>query len=167
MNNIIPATIEDAPALATLVNSAYRGESSRQGWTTEADLLDGTRIDVNGLIALIKKSDTIILKYVDNEKIIACVELAREVDWIYLGMLSVNPKLQCKGIGNELLKAAEQEALKQNCHTIFMNVISVREELINWYIRHGYTNTGRRKPFLFNELCFGQQIGRASCRERV
>ena len=43
--DLLPATVQDAPEIAILVNSAYRGDSSRQGWTTEADLLDGTRTD--------------------------------------------------------------------------------------------------------------------------
>ncbi len=156
MKQIIPATPEDAPALDVLVNSAYRGESSRQGWTTEADLLEGTRTDVNALETLLKKPGTTILKYVDEGKILACVELSREENKLYMGMLTVRPLLQGKGIGKELLKAAEQEGLKQNCDTIFMTVISVRKELIDWYVRHGYTNTGRRMPFHFTDPRFGQ-----------
>ncbi len=156
MHQITYSTIEDAVALDILVNSAYRGESSRQGWTTEADLIDGTRTDANALKELLKKTDTIILKYVEEEKILACVELTREENKLYLGMLTVSPSLQGKGIGKELLKAAEQEALKQNCNTIFMTVISVRKELIDWYLRHGYIDTGKRKPFLFTDPRFGQ-----------
>ncbi|HET6795504.1 MAG TPA: hypothetical protein VFH45_13725, partial [Acidimicrobiales bacterium] len=33
----------DVDAVVALVESAYRGEASRQGWTTEADLLAGRR----------------------------------------------------------------------------------------------------------------------------
>lgn len=148
MKQIIPATLEDVSALEVLVNSAYRGESGKQGWTTEADLIEGTRTDVNGLMEILKKPGTTILKYVENEKILACVELGREENKLYLGMLTVSPTLQGKGIGKELLAAAEQEAIKQNCIAIFMTVISVRTELIDWYVRHGYVNTGKHKPFL-------------------
>ena len=38
------ASAADAPALVDLINSAYRGESSKAGWTTEADLLGGQRV---------------------------------------------------------------------------------------------------------------------------
>ena len=156
MKQIIPATLEDAKALEALVNSAYRGETSKQGWTTEADLLDGTRVD-SGLIAeQINKSNNTILKYVVDDKILACVELTQEGETIYLGMLTVSPTLQGKGIGKEMLRAAEVEALKQNCHTIFMTVISARKELIDWYVRHGFANTGKRKPFHFEDPRFGQ-----------
>lgn len=144
---ILPAKIEDAATISDLVNSAYRGDSSRQGWTTEADLLDGTRTDAAAIEEIIQRPETMVLKYQEEDKILGCVELHRRGDKLYLGMLTVQPGLQGKGIGKELLKAAEQEALKQHCHAIFMTVISIRHELIAWYVRHGYKDTGERKPF--------------------
>jgi GNAT superfamily N-acetyltransferase len=156
MKQIIPATLDDVSALDVLVNSAYRGESGKQGWTTEADLIEGTRTDVNGLTEILKTPGTTILKYVENEKILACVELVREENKLYLGMLTVSPLLQGKGIGKELLHAAEREALKQNCNAVFMQVISVRKELIDWYLRHGYVDTTKRNPFLTSHPRLGQ-----------
>ncbi|MFZ6001241.1 MAG: GNAT family N-acetyltransferase [Bacteroidota bacterium] len=153
---IRPATKDDAETLDQLVNSAYRGDSSRQGWTTEADLLDGTRTDAVAIRDLIGKPGTTLLKYVDAGQLLGCVELRAENRKLYLGMLTVRPHLQGKGIGKELLKAAEAEARKQNCHTIFMTVISVRKELIDWYVRHGYRPTGETKPFAFTDPRFGQ-----------
>lgn len=150
------ATLEDAPELDRLVNSAYRGDSSRQGWTTEADLLDGTRTDAQAIIALIQNPDTTLLKYTEGNEILGCVELRNEKGKLYLGMLTVRPNLQGKGIGKKLLTAAETEAKKQNCRSIFMTVLSVRKELIDWYIRHGYQPTGDRKPFAFTDPRFGQ-----------
>ena len=153
---IIPASSKDATELNTLVNSAYRGDSSRQGWTTEADLLDGTRTDAAAIEDIINKPGYSIVKYVEDGKILGCVELHKEEEKLYLGMLTVLPHLQGKGIGKELLKAAEVEAKKQNCNSIFMTVISVRKELVDWYVRHGYINTGERKPFAFTDPRFGQ-----------
>jgi len=153
---ISKAVVEDAPALEKLVNSAYRGDSSRLGWTTEADLLDGTRTDAAAIKELIETSGITILKYVESSEILACVELKKESNKLYLGMLTVKPSLQGKGIGKELLKAAEEEGKKQKCSSIFMTVISVRKELIDWYLRHGYQLTGERKPFAFNDPRFGQ-----------
>ena len=144
---VVPAKIEDAPILSNLVNSAYRGDSSRQGWTTEADLLDGTRTDAKAIEYLMGRPGTTILKYVDNATILGCVELDRKGDQLYLGMLTVQPDLQGRGIGKELLKAAEIEARRHKCTGILMTVISIRRELIAWYIRHGYIDTGHRKPF--------------------
>jgi ribosomal protein S18 acetylase RimI-like enzyme len=153
---ISKATATDAPELNRLVNSAYRGDSSRQGWTTEADLLDGTRTDAIAIKELIETPGITVLKYVVEDEIIGCVELKKEDGKLYLGMLTVNPTTQGKGIGKQLLNAAEEEATKQNCSSLFMTVISVRKELIDWYVRHGYQLTGARKPFAFNDPRFGQ-----------
>jgi len=153
---ISKATPQDAPELDRLVNSAYRGDSSRQGWTTEADLLDGTRTDAAAIRELIEKPGTTILKYTESGEILGCVELRSDHAKLYLGMLTVRPNLQGKGIGKELLMQAEVEAKKQNCPSIFMTVISVRKELIDWYVRHGYQMTGETKPFAFTDPRFGQ-----------
>ncbi len=155
MPKIVTALPEDAPELSVLVNAAYRGDTGRQGWTTEADLIDGSRTDAELLKAVIKTPGSMILKYVDEGKIIGCVELRKEEDKLYLGMLTVNPTIQGKGIGKALLKASEEEAAKQNCHAIFMNVLTDRKELIDWYIRHGYHDSGKRKPFAFTDPRFG------------
>jgi N-acetylglutamate synthase-like GNAT family acetyltransferase len=104
---ITKATIEDVTALNNLVNSAYRGESSKKGWTTEADLLGGIRTTEKGLTETIQKSDTTILKYTDNQEVIACVMLVEKADKLYLGMLTVSPELQGGGVGKKLLYEAE------------------------------------------------------------
>lgn len=145
---IIPATLADVPTLNQLVNAAYRGEGAKEGWTTEADLIDGTRIDESILKGLIERSDTTVLTYREEGRVMACVELRKEGDKLYLGMLSVRPNLQGKGVGKKLLIAAEEHAHNNQCRTIYMNVISVRKELIEWYERHGYKLTGERKPFI-------------------
>lgn len=152
---IEPATEKDIPLLNILVNGAYRGDSSKEGWTTEADLLDGIRINEEVLTGLLQQSNSIILKYTEEHKIVGCVHLKKEDNKIYLGMLTVSPKLQNKGIGKILLAAAEEEARKRNCTAVFMSVISIRTELINWYKKHGYVYTGKVKPFPENDSRFG------------
>jgi ribosomal protein S18 acetylase RimI-like enzyme len=152
---ISKAILADAAAINNLVNSAYRGDSSKQGWTTEADLLDGTRIDEAAVKELIERSNTTILKYTEDNKILGCVELRQEEGKLYLGMLSVAPNTQGKGIGKKLMVAAEDHAKALGIATIFMTVISVRKELIDWYIRHGYQLTGERKPFVVPDTRWG------------
>lgn len=152
---ILRATINDAETIADLVNSAYRGDGSRRGWTTEADLLDGTRTDKAIVESLMLKTDTVVLKYVEGEELLGCVELQLTGQDMYLGMLTVLPTAQGGGIGKALLNAAEEEARKQNCVKMVMTVISVRTELIQWYLRKGYINTGERKPFHFEDPRFG------------
>ena len=149
------ADLTDVPALNRLVNSAYRGEESKKGWSTEADLLDGTRIDESALRDIILRGDTTILKYEESDQLIGCVELRKESNKIYLGMLSVKPDLQGGGIGKKILEASEVFAHGQNCATIFMTVISARQPLIDWYIRKGYQLTGERKPFIVPDSRWG------------
>lgn len=150
------ATVADIPELNVLVNSAYRGDSSKKGWTTEADLLGGIRTDDESLTGLLGKENSVMLVHRnDAGKIIGCVNLQRHSDKIYLGMLTVNPALQGGGVGKILLKASEDYARETGCAKIYMTVISIRTELINWYKRHGYIDTGERKPFPMDDPKFG------------
>jgi ribosomal protein S18 acetylase RimI-like enzyme len=147
-HSIVAATIADAAALSVLVNSAYRGESSKKGWTTEADLLDGQRTDEASLQRMIETPGNTILKYMDHSsQLLGCVYLQQKGSKLYLGMLTVSPELQAKGIGKQLLAASEAFASRVNAKGITMTVISVRDELIAWYQRHGYTATGETEPF--------------------
>lgn len=145
---IKPATTNDIKALDKLVNSAYRGDSSRAGWTTEADLLDGIRITENGLAEILKKPEITLLKAEDEAgNLVGCVCLEQQDDALYLGMLSVNPQLQNSGIGKQLLYAGEDLARTKGLGKMRMTVISVRDTLIAWYKRHGYQPTGLKIPF--------------------
>ena len=144
---ITPATGADIPALNQLVNSAYRGDSSRKGWTTEADLLDGIRTDDAGLQAMLDKPNASILIYKSDNQLIGCVYLEKKGADTYLGMLTVSPELQAAGIGRQLLEAAEDQARAQRCRAVTMTVIPQRTELIAWYQRRGYQPTGETQPF--------------------
>jgi len=147
----------DIPELVRLINSAYRGDGSKKGWTTEADLLEGTRTDKVNIADLIADAKGVILKCVgDDGKIIGCMNLQKHGSKLYLGMLTVSPELQNAGIGKRLLDEALTYAKNNNCIAIYMTVISVRQELIAWYERHGYKKTGEVKPFPVGEK-FGIQ----------
>ena len=149
------ATLQDIPQLEALINSAYRGDSSKKGWTTEADLLDGIRTDADSLKELITRSNSVILQsFNENNLLQGCVYLEKKRNKMYLGMLTVSPSLQAKGIGRQLLIEAEKYARSQRCSLIEMTVISIRTELIDWYKKHGYMDTGKKKPFP-NDVKFG------------
>jgi ribosomal protein S18 acetylase RimI-like enzyme len=143
------ASFEDITALKNLLNCAYRGENSRHGWTTEADLIAGdTRINEQMLKEVIDQPGSVILLYKNEQKkITGCVNLQKHEEKLYLGMFSVKPQLQGHGIGKKLLEASEKFAIQVKCTSIYMTVISVRTELIDWYQRHGYRDSGERKPF--------------------
>ncbi|OXA83294.1 GNAT family N-acetyltransferase [Flavobacterium hercynium] len=144
---ITKATVEDIPALTTLINAAYRGETSKKGWTTEAHLLEGKRTNEEEMTQIILEPNNTILKYTQNNQIIGSVLLVEKKEELYLGMLTVSPELQNGGIGKKMLAEAENYAKSLGLHRIIMTVISVREELLAWYIRHGYKDTGKREAF--------------------
>jgi ribosomal protein S18 acetylase RimI-like enzyme len=143
------ANLQDVTAVSQVLNSAYRGEASKQGWTTEAHLISGdTRANESMLteILLMPGSVMLVLEN-EQEEIIGTMNLQHHGDRLYLGMLSISPGLQGKGSGKKLLKAAEEYARYQQMKSIYMTVITHRTELIDWYKRHGYVDTGERKPF--------------------
>ncbi|HMU46462.1 MAG TPA: N-acetyltransferase [Chitinophagaceae bacterium] len=139
------ATEKDIPALVALINSAYRGDGSKQGWTTEADIIAGDyRILPSEMEVLMKRPGVVFLKSENEEqKIEGTVFLEKRGEQLYLGMLSVAPGLQGKGTGHQLVLAAEEHAKQQGCCSVIMRVIHLRNELIAWYERRGYYNTGR------------------------
>jgi GNAT superfamily N-acetyltransferase len=143
---------EDIPALVKLVNSAFRGESSKKGWTHEADLLHGeVRIDEITMAQQFDDENAVTLKCTTADIIKGCVYLKKQKEKVYLGMLTVDPSSQGEGIGKMLLIASEDWALQQGYHIVCMTVIALRTDIIDWYVRHGYKKTGRTKPFAVDE----------------
>lgn len=149
---ITSAKIEDATALTLLINSAYRGETSKKGWTTEATILEGSRTNETEILEIIKDSKQTLLKFTDDKTILGCVLLIEKESKLYLGMLTVSPELQNSGIGKKLLAAAEVYAIQLGLKRIVMTVISLRKELIEWYERHGYQDTGEREAFPVSDI---------------
>ncbi|MRX40616.1 GNAT family N-acetyltransferase [Flavobacterium sp. LC2016-23] len=149
---ISKATLQDIPALVTLINSAYRGETSKKGWTTEAHLLEGKRTTEEELTEIISDPKNTFLKYTANDKIIGSVLLVEKEHQLYLGMLTVSPELQNGGIGKKMLAEGEKHAKALGLSSILMTVVSVRSELIAWYKRHGYVETGEREAFPSSDI---------------
>lgn len=149
------AEVKDCAEIATLVNSAYRGEYSKKGWTTEADLLGGQRADEEMIRDIIRTEHNIIFKNVDEGRITGCCHLRMEAKRAYVGMLTVEPLLQSKGIGKKLLAHAENVAAQQGADEMYMTVITQRVELIEWYERCGYKKTNQKVPFKTGDPRYG------------
>ncbi|KRG46981.1 GCN5 family acetyltransferase [Stenotrophomonas panacihumi] len=150
------ATVADVDALVALVTSAYRGDASRVGWTTEADLLDGARIDPEILRQDILRDRSLVLLAERDGELIACAHISDDGDAGYFGMFSVSPTLQGGGVGKQLMGEAERIVLQQWGHALMrMTVIDVRAELIAFYERRGYRRTGVTKPFPYGDARFG------------
>lgn len=142
------ATAADVERVVALVNSAYRGESSKRGWTTEADVLDGQRTDVEEIASLIGTEGSMIVLCFREAALVGSVHLERAADAAYLGMFTVEPILQGQGIGKYFMKEAERIVQEEwGAKTMKMLVISLRTELIAFYERRGYRRTGELKPF--------------------
>lgn len=153
------ATSADIEAVVALTQSAYRGDASRVGWTTEAGLLDGQRTDAGEVAGLIARPDSRILLSEDDtggSALLACCHLERQGDHGYFGMFSVRPGAQGHGTGRALLAEAERVAREEwHCLGMRMTVIDVRTELIAWYERRGYHRTGEYRPFPYGDPRFG------------
>lgn len=149
MTSIGAASSSDARELKQLLESAYRGDSARQGWTHEADLLDDERVSLEEVERLLSDPDVAMLAArQEGGSIIGCVAVTRRDSRLgYLGMLCVSPSLQSAGLGGKLLEAAEQHARSNGLQAMEMTVITERDTLIAWYERRGYARTGERRPF--------------------
>ena len=151
------ATDTDVESLVALVNSAYRGDSSRAGWTTEADLLDGIRIDaVRVSAAIAAHTDNVILVLEEAGEIVACVHLQRTDSSCYVGMLTTLPTRQGSGLGRRMMEQAETFAREEwGAAHMHMTVLTLRSELVAWYERRGYTVTSERRPFPYGDERWG------------
>ena len=155
------ATLDDIPAVVSLVTSAYRGEVSKQGWTTEADLLDGNRIDADVLRHDIERPRSQVLiaerpRPGHSVDMLACAHVCEDDHAGYFGMFSVKPNLQGAGVGKAVIAEAERIVRDDwALPAMRMTVIDVREELIAWYERRGYRRTGIKKPFPYGDPRYG------------
>jgi len=147
---IRPAQVQDADAISVLVNRAYRGDSSRAGWTTEADLLDGKRTTTSDVMALLNRHDVVIFTgwVAETLMVTLCAEWHAEAQVAHLGMIAVEPTAQNRGYGKQVILAAEQWAVERwGARATQMAVVTLRQELIAFYQRLGYRATGELKPF--------------------
>jgi len=153
------AALSDAESVAAFVNFAYRGETSREGWTTEADLLEGLRTNLSDIEALISSENTLIQLAFEANELVGSVCVERQGSQASIGMFAVNPRRQGHGIGKQLLNAAEQAARQVwGVHRLVMSVITLRHELIAFYERRGYRRTGVLKPFPVNPVMWMPKV---------
>ncbi len=150
------ATHADIPAIVALVESAYRGDSSRAGWTTEADLLGGQRTDADDVRGCIERARSLVVLAEHAGRLVACAHVAADGETGYFGMFAVSPALQGGGLGTQVLAEAERVVRDEwRLSVMRMTVIDIRTELIAYYERRGYARTGITKPFPYGDERFG------------
>ncbi len=146
----------DVAAIVDLVESAYRGDASRAGWTTEADLLGGQRTDLEAVDDLIRATDSQVVLLVADGELAACCHLAREtVDSVYFGLFAVRPDAQGLGLGSAMMAEADRRTLEWGATRLRMTVISARVDLLAWYHRLGFEPTGATEPFPYGDERYG------------
>lgn len=167
------AALEDVPAVVALVERAYRGEASRAGWTTEADLLDGRRTDAASVADLLAAPGSAVLLLEEDGALAACCHVrvlprgdgdpgsgtapdGRRTVRAYVGMVAVDPARQGAGTGRAVLAAAVEHARALGAEVLEMTVITQRAELVAWYERRGWRRTGERRPFPYGDERFGR-----------
>ncbi|MFF3491871.1 GNAT family N-acetyltransferase [Streptomyces sp. NPDC002795] len=147
---------KDVDVLVALIESAYRGDSSRTGWTTEADILQGQRTDPQGVLEVIEDPDSRLLTVERDGAVVACCQLEHRGEYAYFGMFAVSPAQQGAGLGKTIIAEAERRARETwGVGEMHMTVIDAREDLIAWYERRGYRRTGRFSPFPYGDERFG------------
>ena len=153
------ATEADIDILVALIQSAYRGDSSKAGWTTEANLLGGQRIDAMMLADQLADEDQILLMREDDAGPLACVAVERRDGFGYIGTVTVRPTAQGGGLGRAALEVAEAYiASDWSLDRARMTVIAQRPELIAWYERRGYRDTGETASFPYDNERFGAPV---------
>jgi N-acetylglutamate synthase-like GNAT family acetyltransferase len=150
------ATDADVPAVRALVDAAYRGDASRAGWTTEADLLDGQRTDETLVRELLVAPDSAVLLLEEGGALLACCHVEQRPGVGYVGMVAVAPGRQGRGTGRRLLEAAERQLVAWALPAAEMTVLAQRPELLAWYARRGYLPTGERRPFPYGDERYGR-----------
>lgn len=158
---LFPLSPSELPDVVSLVNAAYRGDGAKAGWTHEADYLAGQRIDLAMLTKDLETPGARVLGWREDPpaELLGCVWLEPAgADAWYLGMLTVRPDLQDRGLGRQILEAAEAHAADLGARRIRMTVVGVRDSLIAWYGRRGYAPTGEREPFPYHDARFGEPL---------
>ncbi|MGB8011149.1 MAG: GNAT family N-acetyltransferase [Terriglobales bacterium] len=121
----------DAPAIARLVNDAFRSERF---------FIDADRTNPDKVAVLLQKGKFLLL--FEDELLAGCIYTEVRGERGYFGLLSVDPPRQRSGIGARLIAAAEDHCRSAGCRFMDLTIVNVRRELPAYYQRFGYVENG-------------------------
>ena len=145
------ATLSDSPEIVSLVNTAYRSKEV-QGWTSEAEIIEGDRINLEQVKALIETKKSFLFLAFDQRKLIGCIHIQLEKNLGHISLLTTHPKIQNLGLGKRLLQFSEDYCFEHyHINAFELSVLSTRKELIEFYERRGYIFTGKVDSYPVDE----------------
>ena len=131
------ADCSDVPAIAEVINGAYR---------VEAAFIEGDRTAPEMIAAMLAEPDSAFL-VVDNpdpatKRLAGAVFVQVRGTRGYFGPLAVDPMLQGKGLGKAFVRAVEAYCRDRKCEQLDLDVLSFREELPPFYAALGFVMSG-------------------------
>ncbi|PYS71039.1 MAG: hypothetical protein DMF69_11725 [Acidobacteria bacterium] len=134
--NLRRAELSDVPEITSLINAAFK--------IAEEFFVDGNRISIEGVLEHFESGEFLLAE--EEGKLVGCVYLEQRGDHTYLGLLSADPTIQRAGLGSRILTGAEEYCRKRGAKFMDISVVSLREELLPFYAKRGYVETGT-SPF--------------------
>lgn len=145
------AQSKDISAIENLIEAGYRKDEARLGWTHETDILSGDRLSDGEIAKTLEDKNSKMFVAIDsnNHEVIGVICVTKDNDWIEFGKFSVRPNLQGSGIGRKLITHVENFVSEiWGEKKLKLSVISRRTELVDFYLRCGFIDTGHRIDFL-------------------
>ena len=145
----------DITKLVDLINSAYRQQHGNS-WTSEAEIVTGQRINASQLEHALSQDHFQLWIALQDEQIVACIGLTFNLYDVEIGTFCITPHFQNQGIGKQVLDFAENYVRQkirlehQHLNDFVMWVLSARTELIAYYERRGYVQTGSVDDYPLN-----------------
>jgi len=123
---------DDVAALVNLINQAY---------IVEQFFVTGPRVSEADILTLMEKG-ILLVGSSPRKEIVGSVYIEKRGERGYIGLLSVSPAVQKRGIGSSMMQAAENRLASEGCVAVDIRVVSLRTELPPFYERLGYRHQG-------------------------
>ena len=129
------ATAPDASAIAALINAAFE---------VERFFVEGSRTNVDEILGYMRKGTFLVAE--GGGRMTGCVYFETQGERGYFGLLAVDPREKGRGLGRALVAEVEDKLRRAGCQAVDIRVVDLRTELVPFYRRLGYEETGT-EPF--------------------